>query len=260
MKKIFIVFMALATLAGCSSGIPKDQYESVVAERDSYKKELEELKMARTPDYTESTEETVTSSSIKESNTNPGKFNQEEVMSQLDCTEYSYENSIGDTMYFLVVKNNSPYTLRLTSNAVAKDSEGKAIGAADADEYAVESGFSACLLHYFGGVKDAETIEYSLKAKEDSVYAPVLSDLQYDISQTDKKAIITVSNTGNEAAKFVEVHGLFFKEGKFVYSSSTYCVDDDSELKPGDSISKDLDCYGSDFDTVEIYFSGRKNK
>ena len=45
--------------------------------------------------------------------------------------------------------------------------------------------------------------------------------------------------------------------GKVVRYDSTYIVDGDSEIKPGATLSKQLDTYEA-FDTVEVYLTGRR--
>ena len=180
-----------------------------------------------------------------------------DLASQMSITEYSMENSIGDTYYILVVKNNSNETVQLSVNAIAKDADGKTIGAASSSEDAVASGQEVCMLNYFDSVKDADTFEYTLTAKKDIYYKPVYSDLSVDESRTDTKVILTVTNTGDKAAMFVQAHAIFFKNGELIGYDYNYVTDDDSELKPGATLSKELECY-SEYDDVKIYMSGRR--
>lgn len=180
-----------------------------------------------------------------------------DLASQMSISEYSMENTIGDTYYILIIKNNSSETVALNVNAVAKDSAGKTIGAASSSENAVESGQEVCLLNYFDGVTDAGTFEYTLSVKEEKYYDSVYSDLAVEESRTDEKVILTVTNNGNEPAKFVEAQALFFSGGELVYYGSTYIADDESEIKAGATIAEEIDCY-KEYDDVKVYFSGRR--
>lgn len=180
-----------------------------------------------------------------------------DLASQMIITEYSMENTIGDTYYILIIKNNSSETVELNVNAVAKDSSGKTIGAASSSENAVESGQEVCLLNYFDGVTDADIFEYTLSVKEDKYYDPVYSDLAVEESRTDEKVILTVTNNGSEPAQFVEAQALFFAGGELVYYGSTYITDDESEIKAGATIAKEIDCYKG-YDDVKVYYSGRR--
>jgi len=62
-------------------------------------------------------------------------------------------------------------------------------------------------------------------------------------------------NDGAVAASFVEGYALFFKNGKVVDHDSAYFTDNDSEIKPGKSIMKELSTR-EDYDSYELYFDG----
>ena len=100
-------------------------------------------------------------------------------------------------------------------------------------------------------------MEYELSVKEEKYYDCVISDLSYESVSAKDKEIVSVTNNGSEAAEFVEVYALFFKEGKIVDFDSTYFVDDDYELKPGKTITEELHCY-EDYDSVEFFLTGRR--
>ena len=101
----------------------------------------------------------------------------------------------------------------------------------------MESGREVCLLHYFDRITDVAEFEYTLSAKEETFYKPVLSDLSIEQSITDDKVVLITTNNGDNAAKFVEAYALFFSGEDLVYYGSTYITDDDSEIKPGATIS-----------------------
>lgn len=171
--------------------------------------------------------------------------------------EYYYIDSIGSAQYFLIVKNNSSETISVNINATAKDAEGNLIGATTQSQEAIPSGYEACIGCYFSDAKNAESFEYTLNAKKDEYYDAVIQDLSYEESRTDKKVIISCTNNGDEAAEFVEATALFFLNEELIRSDSTYIVDDDSEIKPGETIVKEMNSFG-EYDDVKIYFSGRK--
>lgn len=181
----------------------------------------------------------------------------EDLASQMEITEYSMENIIGDTLYFLVIKNNSDETVEINVNAIAKDKEGKTIGATDSTENAVASGSEVCLCNYFDGVKDADEFEYTMTVKKETFFKPVMQDIDIEESKTDEKVILTCTNNGDDAAQFVEAYALFFNDGELVNYDSTYITDDDSEIKPGSTISSELNCYGG-YDDVKLYVNGRR--
>lgn len=253
MKKtrIVIALLGCILLVGCSSGVSNEQYESVVAERDKYKAALDS-----TGNEPESQEQSNAEEKIEENADKKPKLEESDYLNQLEIKEYSYLSSGDYTYYFMVVKNNSNETLKLEANITAKDESGKLIGAQSMSQEAVESGYSVCMYTTFDeGIPS--TFEYSMSAKPDDYFKPVLSDIKSEITQTEKKVIISCTNEGKEAAQFVEARALFFKENTLVYSGSIYCTDDDSELKPGSTIIKEIDSY-EEFDTVGMYLSGRR--
>lgn len=71
---------------------------------------------------------------------------------------------------------------------------------------------------------------------------------------------VTVTNNGTYPAQFVEAYALFFdSNSNVVYSNSGYVTDNDSEIKPGATLSEQIDAYKS-FDSVKVYFTGRYHK
>lgn len=253
MKKtaIIIILLGCSLLVGCSSGVSKEKYESVAAERDEYKAII-----SSDENDPESSENSNTEEKSEEKSDKKPKLEESDYLKQLEIKEYFYTNSINDTYYCMVVKNNSDTTLKLNANVTAKDDSGNLIGAKTIEHEAVENGYSVCMTTIFDG-KNVSSFEYSITAKPDEYYEPVLSDISFEVTATDKKAIVSCTNNGNEPAEFVEIVALFFKEGNIVYSGSTYCIDDDSQLKPENTIIKEINGY-ADFDTVEVYLSGRK--
>lgn len=182
---------------------------------------------------------------------------EEDLASQMEITEYSMVNSIGDTYYIMVVKNNSSKTVELNVNATAKDADGNTIGATSSSENAVGSGREVCILNYFDGVKDATEFEYTLSVKEDEYYEDAVQDLEIEESKTDEKVILTVTNNGSESARFVEAQALFFQAGELVFYDSAYITDDESEIKAGAMISNELNCYKG-YDEVKVFITGRR--
>lgn len=193
----------------------------------------------------------------QETSDNADNADKADLASQMSVEEYYYENTIGDTLYFLIVTNNSKETVSIEVNAVAKDSEGQLVGATGTDEEAVGSGETVCLTNYFSDVQGAANFEYTMTVKKDQYYESVANDLLIEESRTDKKVILTCTNNGDEAAEFVEAYALFFSEGKLIGYDSTYITDDDSEIKAGATISDELSYYKI-YDDVKVYVHGRR--
>lgn len=175
----------------------------------------------------------------------------------LETSEYLYENSIGDSLYFVVVKNTSDEAYEIGGNATAKDSAGNTIGADDFSIDVLGAGETSIGYFYFDGVKNVASVDYSLTTGK-SYYEPVMSDLSVEQNINNKNVVITVTNNGTKAAKFVEAYAIFLDANNNVVKyDSTYITDNDSEIKSGATLSAQLDSYES-FDHVEVYLTGRR--
>lgn len=176
-----------------------------------------------------------------------------------DVKEYLYENTIGDTLYFLIVTNNSKANVAVSGNATAKDSSGNSIGADDMDIAVVGAGETSFGYFYFDGVTGIDSVDYSLKYS-DSLYDPVINNLEVEQTTNDENVIVSATNKGNKEAEFVMAQALFFDENNnVIWESEDYITDDELKIKPNDTLSVQLDCYKG-YDHVEVYFTGRAGK
>ena len=170
--------------------------------------------------------------------------------------EYLYENDFS-SMYFLVVTNNSKAVVSISGNGIAKDENKNMVGAADMSIDVLGPGETSLGYFYFNDVKGIANVEYTLEYESESYYSPVISTIETQQTLNNKNVTITATNKGTTCAEFVEAHALFFDVNNTVIShTSTYLTDDDSEIKPGKSITAQLDSF-KDYDHVEVYLTGR---
>lgn len=178
---------------------------------------------------------------------------------QFDFNEYKYEDGIGDTIYFLVVKNNSDSTVSFESNGTAKDSNGNVLGSAECSIDVLGPDEQSIAYFYFDGVTGIDSVDYTKTFDTDSYYKPVISNLDVEGNLNEQNATLTVTNKGSYAAQFVEAYALFFDaDNNLIRYSSNYITDGDSEIKPGATLSAQLDSYDS-YDHVEVYLTGRSD-
>lgn len=190
----------------------------------------------------------------EEVKTPEANFDEEAVLSQLEVTEYHYKTD-WNNYAFLVVKNNSEYDLRISAAAKFMSKEDALVGADDGSEEPVQAGTETII--YVTSDTKYDHITYELEASPSEYYQGVVKDLSYETTAGKKKAIVTVTNNGEDAAEFVQGYALFFKGDKVVGFDSSYFTDDDSQIKPGKSITKELSAY-TKYDNVQLYFTGRK--
>ena len=175
---------------------------------------------------------------------------------KMEIAEYKYENSYS-TQYYVAVTNNSEQTVKISGNGLAKKADGSVIGAASLEIDVLAPGETSIGNFYFNGVYDVDHVEYKLSYKTDPYYKPVIDNLDVEVSINDKNVIAMITNNGTYAAQFVQVYCLFMdSEDNIVYATSNYIVDDDSEIKPGDTISGQINCSAA-FDHIEMFLTGR---
>ncbi len=161
------------------------------------------------------------------------------------------------TRRFMIIKNNSNETVDVPTSSLAYSSDGTMVGADDSEFYALGAGCTSVLYEVFETDSDISYYEGSMKVKKSEYYESVIQDLSYVQNNVDDGAIFQVTNNGSEPADFVEGYVLFFKNGQLVHYESSYFTDDDSELKPGETISKQITSY-EEFDSMQFYLTGRR--
>lgn len=174
-----------------------------------------------------------------------------------EIREYMYENSIGDSLYFLAVTNNSTDIVSVSANGTAKSAADVYLGAADFEIDVLGPGETSIGYFYFDDVSDISKVDYEVEYSKDLYYSPVISNLNVEETVNGSNVILAVTNNGSETAEFVEAYALFFDaSGKMVDYSSAYITDDDCEIKPGKTLMKQLESYRP-FDTVQVFLTGR---
>ena len=174
---------------------------------------------------------------------------------------YLYENSIGASLYYVIVKNNSEAVVSVDGNATAKDSNGIAIGADTMSSIDVLGpGESSIGYFYFENTVGIDTVEYDLTFSRELYYKPIIGNLEVNQVLNEQNVTVSVTNIGDINAQFVEANALFFDaNNQVIFHSSVYITDNDHEIKPGATLSGQLDIYGQVYDHVEVYFTGRSD-
>lgn len=186
-------------------------------------------------------------------------YTPDSITTSLLVNDYPYENMFA-TYHFFEVTNTSPYTIRLTINDTAKNQAGEIIGASKTSEEDIPSGCTIFVKTFFSDVAGASSFDTSFQVTQESTYIPVLQGISVQTSNLGDKVTVTATNLGDKAAEFPEATAVFFKNGKAVYYGSTYLTDVESELKPGMTISGQINAYSKDYDSVKVYVTARRSK
>ena len=255
MRKILMTAIcASCLLMGCSStGVPQEEYESVVAERDEYRAALESLTTNSDNDGQEKTQEPEITNTANDVDGSVPLENAVEIVS-----DYTLVDGLGwYTRHFLIIKNNSNQAVDVSTSSLAYSADDTMVSAADASFYALGAGCTSIMYEAFETDAEIDHYETTLNVVESEYYDSVIQDLEYVQNDIDGGAVFQVTNNGEEPAEFVEGYALFFMGDELVDYNSTYFTDDELELKPGATISEQINSY-ADFDRIEFYLTGRR--
>lgn len=174
--------------------------------------------------------------------------------------EYTLPDSIGwYTRHFIIVKNNSSQSVDISTSSLAYSADGTMVSAANASFDALGTGCTSIMYEAFETDVEIDHYETTMNVVQSDYYESVIQDLSYTENDIEGGAIFQVTNNGEEPAEFVEGYVLFFLGDELVGYDSTYFTDDDSEIKPGETISNQINSY-DDFDRLEFYLTGRRHK
>lgn len=172
--------------------------------------------------------------------------------------EYTLPDSIGwFTRHFIIVKNNSKTTVDISTSSIAYAKDGSMVSVADSSFEALGAGCTSVFYEAFETSAEIDHYSTEMNVTSSEYYNSVIQDLSYTQNNIEDGVIFQVKNDGKSPAEFVEGYALFFLNGKLVEYDTAYFTDDDSELKPGATITKQFNAYEK-FDKVEFYLTGRR--
>ena len=160
--------------------------------------------------------------------------------------------------FLLTVTNHSEIPVEVRGNAAVEDAEGNLLTADTSGLDILGPGETSLLEFYLSDAEGADSIEYELSYNADPLYTPIIGDLSCEVTPNSNNAIVAVTNDGTVVAEFIQAHALFFDaQGQLVHYASQYVIDDDSQIKPGKTCVEQINLYGTAYDHVEVYLSGR---
>lgn len=189
-------------------------------------------------------------------------YTSDSITNALTIRDWIYDVGFGSTYHIFEITNNSPYTLNIGINEIAKDSNGSEIGADSTEGIDIPSGQTVFINNYFSNVDGIKNFDTTIQTKQEQYYIPVIQNVSVEVTDLGNKVLVKATNNGTESVEFVEATAVFFNGNQVVDYDSTYLVDNDYELKPGASISEQLDYYNFDdiqYDSVRVHLTGRKS-
>lgn len=208
--------------------------------------------------HSENTDSNTDSNTDKNTNENTNEPTKKEVSSSdiEVLEEYTYSDGFWYTYHFVVIKNNSSKPVSISTSTLAYKSDDSLISTAEGEVNVIGAGATTIYYEAFETEEEIAYYETEMSIDENPYYDCPMADLTYVKTDIEDGAIFQVTNNGTEPIDFVEGYALFTKDGKVVSWESHYFTDDDSEIKPNKTISKQFSAYEK-FDTVKFYLTGR---
>ncbi len=177
------------------------------------------------------------------------------ITEQLAAEAYRLKSDLGGTHTFVIFENNSDINLRLHAVIKFYNKHGTLVGTEEWEVPAVEKKTKRIINIYRSTTENYESMSCELTAKEDIFHECLTTKLSYETVWAKNKEIVSVTNNSNVTAK-VEGYALYFKKEELVDFASAYFWDDNYELKPGQTVTEEMERHHKDYDSVEFYFSG----
>lgn len=259
--RIGAIILSVLLITGCSPNNSQAEYDSLMAEKQSLEAELEKQKETTIQETTplETTTEEVTTTA-KETTTAVETITQKDTTKQGEDVEILSEyilNGSWYTYHFVIIQNNTNKTLNVSTNSKAYATDGTLVSVDGSEFDALGAGCVSAIWEMFNTDEEVAYCDTKITSKTPKYYESVIQDLSYEETLIKDGVIYEVTNNGSEAAKFVEGYALFFNGNEIVDWERNYFTDDDSEIKPGDTINQQFNCRKT-FDRVEFYLNGEK--
>ncbi len=176
---------------------------------------------------------------------------EEEIEILFDCTLPEGDTSVR----YLIVRNNTNETQNVSVFSQAYDADGSVIASGSSSEVAVGPACTAVLCSTFETEESIDHYESVWSTLPCGVCSSVLETLSYEESRSGSTVEFQVTNCGENAVRYTKGYTLFLKDGEAVDIDISFFMDDEFELKPGETISGQA-VSSEDFDSVEFYLTG----
>lgn len=170
--------------------------------------------------------------------------------------EYTYSDGFWYTYHFVVVKNISDKSVKISTSTLAYNKDGKLISQDKGKVNVVGPGCTTIYYEAFETTEEITKYDTEMEVSTKVYYSCGLKDLEYKQTNIEKGAIFQVTNNGKEPVDYLEGYALFFNKGKLVGWSSQYFTDEEHQIKSGKTIAEQFTCYEK-FDDVKFYLEGR---
>ena len=168
--------------------------------------------------------------------------------------DYTFNDSYY-TYHFMIVKNLSDTDVDLSATTFAYSADGDVLGYGETSSDPIGPGCISILTENY----DAEGVDYyevELKSKESRYAQSVIQNISAEEISVPDGIVLKLTNHGSVPAEYVKAYVLFFNGDELVGYDYNYFTDDDSEIKPDDSMTKQFRSY-EEYDHIDYYLTGK---
>ncbi len=179
-----------------------------------------------------------------------------------DSIEIIKEYTCDDVIYYecqahiVVVKNVSDKSVAIRTNTLAYNENGDLISVADGYLPILEPGCVSVYTESFATTEKIAKYETTRVVSYPIDYNYGISELSYEILDTQNGKIVKVTNNGSTPISFVRGHLICFLNGNVVDYDTNFFMNDSDVIPPGETIIKQY-VIRRDFDSIEFYLEGR---
>lgn len=172
---------------------------------------------------------------------------------EIEEQQYSSESGSKEGV-FLIMTNKTGNDCDLEISVNFLDNNGNTID--KVENFAIRAfGKDTTIAQLFYCKTAYTSVNYNVVTKPLDYDQPVDANLKADVAAKGEDVTVTVTNTGNVTAEFVEYYVIYYKGGKVVGYNMGYCDDDNDEIKPGATVTKDEHSY-SEYSNAKVYVHG----
>lgn len=255
LKRIIICFLlsfAMIMVFSCSSNSQNNNAETKAAENNNAETKAAEKGNGSFVTAAKKSNSTSTSNSNSSSDASISASDIEIISSRI----YEKERW-NSTFCVIVLKNNGSVSADVTISSVAYDANDNVIGAGNESVKSLGANCITALEIPFRDTVGVEKCDSKIDVKSTKTDKSILQDLKLEVNALDKKVIVSCTNEGEKTGSFIKCFIVYLdKDGNIVNTDSVYLIDDENEIKPGDTITKQQTA-NDDYDSVEAYLQGK---
>ncbi|MBR1731396.1 MAG: FxLYD domain-containing protein [Ruminococcus sp.] len=173
------------------------------------------------------------------------------IADSLDVKEYRVTGLEYEHIVF-VITNNSKTDCALEVDVNFYDKDKNVVDTQDEQLEAIGAGQTSVMAVYAN--EKFESYTYDFIPYESSYYVAVTKDLDLKVEEGDNKLTASVTNNGTATALFTTVNTLFFKGDEVLYFDKSYVGDDNTEIAPDKTETKEIMNF-TDSDRYETYLN-----